>query len=758
MSILIPGGTEHEPHTPERGPTRSTALTASRASLPAAAPTFDLSYFDGFGGEEPDALADYWSIIKARLGLLIAITLLGGIAAFFLTKLVRPIYQAHTSLEIQSINGNFLNVQDVSPTAPSSGVYSEEYDIQTAVRSLQSRSVLGYTLRQGTIRERLVAEAGRARTPFARWFGIGGQRGLDDDQLITDLFKSMKVQVQTNTRVIDLTVDSGDPQLAADLANTIVASYTELSLQKRWDSVQATGAWLTNQMHDLKTRLESSEAEMQRYADSSNLLFTSDSGNVAEQRLKEIQDQVLQAEADRITKQSRYELASTAPVESLPDVLDDPALKDYKVTLAQLQQQLAELSTSFTPAYPKIVKLKSQIAALEQARDKERHDIVSRIGNDYGSARRRENLLRADFLRQAHDLSDQATKVARYNLLKREVESTRQLYDSIGQRVREAGLASAMRASNVQVMDRATRPQKPHRPSSLINTAVGLFSGLLLGLIGIIGVAKSSRGAQQPGDALVYLNVPELAVVPAVTGSLPGAVLSFLPAARKNSLDMIAFENQSSPVADSFRAALVSITRNHKGAAPKVIVVSSALPGEGKTSVVSNLGISLAQTKRRVLLIDGDLRRPRLHEIFKIDNASGLSEMLIGTGSFCAHSTQVPNLFLLPSGAHCDVHALFDQSLLALLERARAEYDVVLVDSPPLLQIPDARILAQHADGVILAVDAQSTRREETTLAAGLLAQDGIPVIGTILNNYRQPKWSRYYNEYAKEYYAKTAQ
>ncbi len=720
-------------------------------------------------GWEENRFPEYWSIIKRRLGIIACSTLLGGVAAVFLTRLELPVYRAHTSLEVQSINENFLNIQAVSPTSPTSGVNSEEYDIQTLMRALQSRSVLEYALSKDDLRKRTMEAEERRRVPL--WRKVFGMptlptEPLSTDQLVAAISDAMKVQAQTNTRVVDLRVDSIDPQISADLANAITDSYTALTLQKRWDTVQSVGNWLTNQMSDLKKKLQHSEAEMQKYAQASNLLFTADTDNVAEQRLRQLQEEVVRAQADRISKQSQYELASTAPEDSLPEVLDDATLKNYLVDLTQLRQQLAELSSSFTAAYPKVVKLKAQIGALEQARDQERTNITKRIQDEFDAARRRESLLRADFIIQAQQLSAQAVKVAQYNLLKHEVDATRQLYDSLDQRVREAGLAAAMRASNVQVMDRAVVPDAPHGPNELVNTALGLFSGMLIGMFGVVLDGKVRKRGQAPGEVSMYLNISELAVIPAnikdttwrprLFGKLRQQSLSIADSDIVDDRVELASLRHSSAVADSFRAAIVSILGKQNGMLPKIIVISSALPNEGKTTVVSNLGIMLAQIQRRVLLIDGDLRRPRLHDIFALDNSAGFSDVLAGRRPPNIQQTKVPNLSVLPSGSSRDVDALFHSNLPNVFRRVRDLYDVVLVDTPPLLQIPDARVIAHYADAVILAVDSKSATREDVALAAYLMAQDGIPFLGTILNNYSPHKSDRGYRYSVQQYYQQT--
>ena len=708
-------------------------------------------------GNDEDRLAVYAGMVWKRGMLLLGISVIAGIAAYFATALQTPIFQAHSSLEVQTINENLLNIQNVSPVAPSTGAFSQEYEIQTAIRTFKSRSVIVNALSKLDLRQRLEA----AQKPGVDSRLLNGLRyrspkhvPLTEEQLLVLVYNGTKIQAQTNTRVLDLTVDSPDSTLSSDLANSLTDSYIELSMKKRWDSVQSVGTWLTSQMKDLKVSLERSEAEMQTYAQKSDLLFTSETDNVAEQRLKQMQEEMLRAQADRVAKQSRFEQANMAGSESLPEVLDSTTLKEYQVDLTRMKQQLAELNSSFTGVYPKTVKLRAQVASLEQARDRERETVVARLHNEFDVAHRRERLLRADFARQASQLSAQSAKVAQFNLLKHEVQTTRQMYELMGQRVREAGLASAMRASNVQVMDRATPPPLPHRPSRLVNTGFGVLSGFLFGMAGVIVSGNRRLSVYKPGQLVAELRLPELAVIPS---DIPVSTRSLLPSRKSLSLiskneapqvELATFENRSPAIADSFRGAVIAIIGGRNGVCPQVIVISSAWPGEGKTTVACNLAIMLAQSNRRVLLIDGDLRRPRLHSIFQASDSLGLSDSLFTGAPPRIQPTCTPRLSLLTSGSLSNVDGLFTANLPILIRRLRADFDFILVDTPPLLQIPDARMIAQSSDAVILTVDAKVSSREDLYSAVALLQQDKIPLLGTILNNYRVDSTDRRYNYY----------
>ena len=264
----------------------------------------------------------------------------------------------------------------------------------------------------------------------------------------------------------------------------------------------------------MKAKLETDEDALQRYASDSDLTFLSDKDNVAGERLRQVQLDLLKAQSDRVMKQSENELAAASPAESLPQVRDDSTLKDYQLQLTTLRRQLAELASTFSPENPKVVNVQAQIATVKAALRGRRAEILSGIQNEYESASRRESLLESAYSSQVALLSKQSTKVAHYSVLQREVDTTRQLYDSMLQRVKEAGLASAMQASESQVIESAIPPKIPFKPDVTLNTSFGLFSGICLGVAFIIQRTRPARGFQAPGEIAIQLNVPEFGMIP----------------------------------------------------------------------------------------------------------------------------------------------------------------------------------------------------------------------------------------------------
>jgi capsular exopolysaccharide synthesis family protein len=705
--------------------------------------------------EAPGLLLEYWYMFRRRKGFLVLLACMGVLAAGLLTFPEMPVYQARTTLEIQNLNENFLNMHDVSPTGEERGLNPLETDLETQIRIIQSDSILKQVIAKLGLSAKVVAERERSLTStWRRALRLPEAEREAPGDILRRVAGNLKVHGLTNTRLVEILYDSTDPRLAADVANAITATFIHQNLESHWESTQQTGEWLTRQMEDVRIKLEKSEEQLQTYASAAGLLFTAEKDNVAEAKLRQLQEALSAAQADRVTKQSQYERAASASPDSLPEVLDDSILKDYQIKLTDLRRQLAELSSMLTPAHPSVKKVQAEVATLEAARDSERTNVLHRIQNEFESAQRRERLLAASYENQARLVTEQAGKVAHYDILKREVDNNRQLYDSMLQHVKEAGIASALHASNVRVIDAATPPLRPYKPNLFFNALLGLFGGGLLGIALTVLRERADRSIRTPGEAALYLDVPELGVIPsraavhsrkfAYYGNFRGAGVKAEKEDRKSPVELATWKRPPSVLADSFRSTLASILyMGENGDRPRVIALTSANPQEGKTTVASNLALALAEIGRRVLLIDGDLRRPRLHEVFKVSNSWGLSDLLSGIkppegSEAMVFATGYGELYVLPAGTaagsiSCLLHS---PRTLELLQRMRKEFDMVLIDTPPMLQMPDARVLGRLVDGVILVVRAAETTKETAAIASQRLADDGTRVLGTVLNEW----------------------
>lgn len=749
----------------------------------------DPSRSDSVADTESGGLWEFGRVLWGRKGTVVLIALACALAGFLIALPQRPIYQARTLLEIQSLNENFLNLREFDPNATVSGYSAESY-LDTQVKILQDEALVERVVEKLQLEKRpeFIYRPGRLSV-WSKALGLAQPPPPTPQEQATAMAAgNLKVRSSGQTRIVEILFDSPDPRLATDFVNTLASEFIEQNLELRWQASQKTGEWLTRQLGDLKRKLESSEDQLLAYSRAAGLMFTSEKDSLAEQKLRLLQNELSQVQADLVAKQSKYETASSSLPESLPEVLDSGPLREYQVKLTDLRRQLAELSAAFTPAFYRVKNVQAQVNELESILQKERINIVNRIRNEYQSAQRREKLVETAYAEQAKLVSEQAEKLIHYNILKREVETTRSLYETMLQKVKEAGIASALRASNIRVIHPAKQPSRPYKPTPLLNSTMGLLAGIFLGAVFVLLRENADRTLKAPGDASLHLKVPELGAIPAAAfslsvskprdmvldlpslsqsnpepGRLPSGVVQGEARGHSNGgyqVELATWSQRPSILAESFRATLASMLfANQNGKRPRVIVLTSPDASEGKTTMVTNLGIALAETNRRVLLIDGDMRKPRLHDIFELSNRWGLSDLLLEDYPIeeypfesVVRVTKIPGLYVLPSG-RCDVNIsnlLYSTRMTELLWRFRLEFHTVLIDTPPMLQLSDARVLGRVGDGVILVFRAAHTSRDTALAASHRFQEDGTPVLGTILN-YWDPNSGRH--GYSGRYY-----
>ncbi len=528
--------------------------------------------------------------------------------------------------------------------------------------------------------------------------------------------------------------------------------------------------------------MQDSENDLQNYARQTGIVIPSESQeSVAADKLRQIQTDLAKAEADEADTKAQVEVSHSNPSEAMPQVLDDPTLRDNRARLADLRRQLADLSVTLTPANYKIQQLQAQIADLEQQSAHQRANIISRLGVQNSETARRKQLLSRGV---SAAVGRGFRSVCERGSLQHPEEGSGceprhlPIHVAKGERGQHRRCSEVERRSRGQ--SRRLVPTSPYRPSLPLNLALGLLLGIAFSTCYILLRERNDASLRSPGQSVRHLNVPELAVIPSArignSERIPLTLRNLNGASAlaesKNGLslgksaivdkDMVQWCQDETMMADAYRSAITSILLSRvNGVSPRVILVTSPRPKAGKTTTVANLGISLAEIGRRVLLIDGDLRRPRLGKLFGLQFATGLSDALLdgGSGTITLDSvvrpSPVPGLYVLPGGSEpANISKLLHSTYLdSLVETARSEYDFVLIDSPPMMGMADARLLSRNADGVILISRAGETSPEQLGEARERLADDGTPVIGTILNGcdlrIEDPSYVNGYNSYA---------
>ncbi|PWU04523.1 MAG: hypothetical protein C5B51_16590 [Terriglobia bacterium] len=710
---------------------------------------------------------DYWHLLRKYLILLSLFAVAGAAAGFFSVAFLNPVYQSRALLEVQAPTVTLFKNSGVSGNDEVSQV-----NIQTQIQLLRSSSFLRRVM------ERLQLETVPPPPVQNDIFSRLRRRLTTNTQDPMALMTSgLNVALATfdarpinGTRIIEITCDSTSPDIAANFVNTLANEYIEQNSQGRAQNLQQTSQWLSGQLEETRNKLQEAQQHLQEFVQSSGNLFVLQDNTLDNSKLRQLQGELSAIQADRIAKQAKYELVAKTSPEALPGVLEDINVRGYQTRIADLRREAAVLKTTLTPDNPKVKKIEVQINELQITLNKEVTAEIQRIKNDYDVALRREKLLSADYTKQASQVSAEATKASQYSGLKREVETLQQTYSAMLLQANESNINSSvpLGMGTIRLVDPSTPPAKPYKPRPALNIAFGTMAGLFLS----VGIAflweRMDKSVRTPGHSRTLLNVPELGVIPSIEprGSRPAWRL-LLGRESRNAGEMVGSEVSldtrvgfwdSAPasqlLADSFRVTLASLMLgNGTRRPPRVILVTSPGAGEGKTTIVSNLGTALAETGRSVLILDGDFRRPRLHKVFDLADTWGLTNIL-EEGSAAPERfgllTTVPGLFVMPNGPKSGSISkmLYGSEIRRFFQMVREKYDIVLIDAPPILEVADGRLLAEFADGVLLVLRSGVTDRVAALQAYQQLSEDQTPLLGTVLNDFKATRRSRqgYYN------------
>ncbi|HJZ95192.1 MAG TPA: polysaccharide biosynthesis tyrosine autokinase, partial [Candidatus Solibacter sp.] len=533
---------------------------------------------------------------------------------------------------------------------------------------------------------------------------------------------------------------------------------------------QRTSQWMESQLEESKFRLQQAGEKLRQFVANSGTDFFLDQTTLADSKLRQLQSNVAAIQADRIGKQSRWELVKNSPVENIGDVIADGNLESMKARVADLKRERAQLTTTLTDENPKVTKVQAQINEIEGTLQKEKVSLKKRIQAEYEEAQKREKLLLEAYNRQTHTVSGQADKAAQYSMLKRDVEMEQQLYNMLLQQSSQAALIALAPSSSIRVVDPALPSSFPSSPAPTrdIPTGVMLGGGVGFGLLVLLDITKKKKLAalfNTPGHTQTLLGVPELGVIPSAELDRPRKRLPAWPGRvidtgenGDSEPELVRWQsNKASLLAESFRQTLVSILGTRPKDHNPIYVIASAGPSEGKTTLCANLAAAMADIGHRVLVIDADLRRSHLHSLFGVNGGRGLGDILVGSEpvakldlSEYTHPSPTANLSVMPHGrAEFDTPALlfFSERTQQLISLLQSRYDCIFFDTPPSLAFPDARLLGKHSDGVVLVVRAGITSRETAAAACQRFLSDGIPVLGTILNDWK-PTDNRQYGAY----------
>ena len=715
-------------------------------AAPSRMPAWDLS------PREPH-LYDYLLILRKHqwliLSFVLAVVSIVAIGSFRM----QPVYVATTRIEIDRENSNILPFQGAD-----SYDYATDLDnyAETQSKILTSETLALQTIRSGVLSGQPDFFADLSSDALAS----GSLANMKPPPELASFLGSLSVKRVPNSRLMDVSFESTNPQLAAQIVNAHIKNFIEQNFQSRYEATTRASTWLTDQLNELKIRVEKSEDARIAYERQNQIwALDGDKQNVTTQRFSDLNKQLTEAQSERMRKQSLYEYAKAGDIDAVPQIRDNGIVQDLLRKRADTYAQYTDALNQYGPNFPKVQRLQSQLKELDAAAEKEKKGVITRLQSEYHEARQREELLTQALDQQKAEVNQMSERMVQYSILKREAEGNKALYDGLLTKLKEAGISASLRSSNIRVVDPAMVPAYPARPAKTRNITLAF----LIGLVGGIGLALlreyMDNTVKSPDDVEALSRLPSLAVVPMFSESNGDRsrvklLLGDASNGHEKRIELVAQHLPKSQMSEAFRALRTALLLSQADHPPQVILVTSALPREGKTTAAANLAVTLAQLGDRTLLIDADLRKPGVGRLLNLAGGkyAGLSSYLAGVSSLELVTIQhpvIPNLSAIPTGPLPPNPAdlLSSHKLADAIAELREKFKFIVIDSPPIMAATDAVILSVKADGVLLVVRSGETPKEAFTRTRDLLLSVKCHILGVVLNAVN-PSAPDYYYSY----------
>jgi succinoglycan biosynthesis transport protein ExoP len=696
--------------------------------------TFELS------PREPH-LYDYLLILRKHQWMILSFMLAVVTIVTVATFRTRPVYIATAKLEIDRENSNILPFQG-----------SDSYDymmdtdtyLETQLRILTSETMALQTIRKSGLASHPEFSNGAVISDAIATGSLANQKRPPE---VAAFLGSLSVKRIPTSRLMEVSFESTDPVLAARILNAHLENFKEQNIQSKFDSSAEASTWLTSQLGDLKLKVEKSENDRINYERQNQIWsLDNDKNNMTTQRLSDLNKELTDAESETLKKRALYEYAQSGALDAVPQIRDTSLLQDMVRKQADLSIQYTDAVNQYGPNFPKVQRIQAQMKDMEEQITKERKGIIVQLQSDYNEAKARQDLLSQRLDQQKTETNAMSEKMVQYNILKREADANKSLYEGLLTKLKEANLSEGLRSSNIRIVDPAMIPSTPARPAKTRNIALGF----LVGLVGGIGLALLreylDNTVRTPDDVETLSRLPSLAVVPAfgdteVQSKRTGLAKGISTNGINKRIELVAQHLPKSQMAEAFRALRTALLLSQPDHPPQVILVTSALPREGKTTAAANLAVTLAQLGDKTVLVDADLRKPGVGRLLNLGSGkfAGLSSYLAGVSTLdlvtVAHP-DIPNLAAIPTGPLPPNPAdlLSSHRLAEAIAELRSKYKFVVIDSPPIMAATDAVILSVQVDGVLLVVRSGETPKEAFTRSRDLLVSVKSKILGVVLN------------------------
>lgn len=706
--------------------------------------------FDEAAEQAGHDIRKYARIALKYKWLILACLAVAVAVASIVTVLMTPVYRATVTLQIDRESINVVNMEGVQPEENTAGneYFQTQYEL-LASRSLAERVVSTLGLaddgRFNQDQESLLGWlAGLARPDASQEAGAAqeDEQARKRREAVERLMKTVSVSPVRNSRIVRVNIDHVDPEVARDVANGYGEVFIANNLDRRFEATSYARKFLEGRLAQLKLKLEESEKQLVRYAEEQGIISLADNRNLTASDLEAVNGKLAEARAERIKKELLFKQASASSGLGLKEILDSDSVKANRKLRTELAAEYQQKLAVFKPAYPDMVKLRNQIKEMDRQLALEVSAIKSAIKADYLAAKQEEEELAARLETAKGNVVEQRNRSIQYNILQREADTNRQLYDGLLQRYKEIGVAGGVGTNNISIVDLATAPLKPSSPSWLLNLALAVMLGLVSGGLLALLLDYLDDSFKTPEDIERELGVPVIGVVPR-------------PRQSREIGEELA--DPRSGVAEAIRSVRTGLQFATSEGLPRTLLVTSSKPSEGKSTTTVALARALAQIGLEVLLIDGDLRNSSIHRLLALANDSGLSNYLAG-GKIPADIVQAsdhPNLVVMTSGPlpPNPAELLTGPKFLSLLSLASESFDIVLIDGPPIMGLADAPLLSSAASATMVVVAANETRRSTVKVALKRLRFARANIVGAMLSKF-DTRQSGYGYGYGYEDYA----
>jgi polysaccharide biosynthesis transport protein len=687
------------------------------------------------GAQDYVSLSTYWHTLTKRRWTILTAAIVVTTAVAIVSFKMQPIYKATARVQVEAETPMIQSIEEMFRKSSADDTF-----VQTQIQVLKSESLAWRTIEELDLANRLISPAKLAKIPSDK----------QKVRLINAFKKKLSVELTPKTRMLAVNYEDPDPQLAARVSTSLVNNYIDYNFRQKYDATRQASAWMEQQLDELKAKVETSQEALVAYERDHQIVSTGDKGGMQEsQVLSDLSRDLTSAESDRLQKESLYREVETNR-EQLATLVHNDLLQKLEEKAADLRDQYTQTVTQYGPKFPKTLRLDQEIKDLRGQIQAEQERVLARIRKDYTAALTRERLASAAVGAQKEAVGAQNQLLIQHNILEREFEGNQQLYQSLMQRLKNATVSAGLQSTNIHLVDTALPPGEPVRPKKALNIALGFLAGIVLGVMMAFAQEGLDHSVKTAEEVESLLMIPALAVVPLHRGLessrwvVAGNKWSWKLKDRSErqtgspNVALAISSNPQSTLAEAYRTLRTSVLLSLSPNPPKSILITSAQSGEGKTATALNLAQTLAQRKGKVVVVDCDLRKGGIARILHVKNEKGVSTILTGSDKLeeALQQFEQTNLWILPSGPvpPNPAELVGSESMAAICSALSQQFDHIIIDSPPVLAVTDATIMAGLVDGVVLIAESGRTHRAGLMRTRAILENAGARVLGVVLN------------------------